>query len=136
MAGTTDPDKLALLAEIAATRVELRDASEHLRAAMDVPSRVRRSVQQHRARWIGGATAAALLLVVLRRRKKVVYVERSTGDFLGAAGKAGMVLTGLKLVLSLAKPVLGELAKTRLADLTARFTQSRAARSAEPRRHT
>ena len=135
MAGATDADKAALLAEIAATRVELASATERLRGAMDVPARLRRNVQEHRARWIAGASVAALALVLLRRRKKVVYVERSSGDLLGAAGKAGMVFTGLKLLGGFAKPLLGEVAKARLLDLAVRFAQYRAARAAEHPRH-
>lgn len=135
MAGATDPDKAALLAEIAATRVELTTATERLRGAMDVPARIRRNVQEHRARWVAGASVTALLLILLRRRKKIVYVERSTGEFLGAAGKAGLLLTGLKLLGGVAKPLLGEVAKARFLDLAVRFAQSRAARAAEHSRH-
>jgi hypothetical protein len=136
MARTTDADKATLLAEIAATRAQLTDATDGLRASMDVPARLRRSVRENRVKWVSAASATALLLVLLRRRKKVVYVERSTGAFLGAAGKAGMVLTSLKLLGALAKPMLGEVAKARLLELATRFAQYRAARAAEHRRNS
>ena len=136
MAGTTDADKAALLAEIAATRLEMSVATERLREAMDLPARIRRNAREHRVRWIAGASAAALLLVLLRRRKKIIYVERSTGELLGAAGKAGLLLTGLKLAAGLAKPLLGEIAKGRVLDLAVRFAQHRAARAAEQSRHS
>src|SRR5688572_25479197 len=131
MAGPTDDDKAAILADIAATRGELTDATERLRESMDVPARIRRNVEENRVRWVVGASTVALALVLLRRRRKVVYVERSSDEVLGAAGKAGLMLTGLKLLLVAAKPLLGELAKTRFADLAARFAQSRGSRSAE-----
>jgi hypothetical protein len=82
-----------------------------------------------------GASAAALVLVLIARRKKVVYVERSSGEILGAAGKAGMVLTGLKVLAGVAKPLLGELAKSRFLDLAARFSKPRAGRAPEPMDH-
>jgi hypothetical protein len=102
---------------------------------MDVPARLRRSVEKNRVKWVAGASLSALALVLLRRRKKVVYVERSTGDVLGAAGKAGLFLSGLKLFGGLAKPLFGEVAKARLLDLAQRFAQHRAAKAAEHHRH-
>lgn len=135
MAGTTDQDKATLLAEIARTRVELTGATERLRGAMDVPARLRRSVQNNRAKWVAGASITALALVLIRRRKKIVYVERSTGDLLGSAGKAGMLLGGLKIFVGLAKPLFGEVAKARLLDLAQRFAQYRAAKAEEHHRH-
>ena len=135
MAGTTDAAKSALLADIAATRGELTGATERLRESMDVPARIRKNMQQNRARWVIGASTVALALVLLRRRRKVVYVERSSDEVLGVAGKAGLVLTTLKLIAGAAKPLLGELAKTRLADLAARFAQHRGGRAAEQTRH-
>jgi hypothetical protein len=95
----------------------------------------RRSVEKNRAKWVAGASISALALVLLRRRKKVVYVERSTGDLLGSAGKAGMVLSGLKIFAGLAKPLFGEVAKARLIDLAQRFAQYRAAKASEHHRH-
>ena len=135
MAGATNSDKAAILADIAATRGELTDATERLRESMDVPARIRRNVQENRVRWVVGASAVALALVLLRRRRKAIYVERSSDEILGAAGKAGLVLTGLKLLLAGAKPLLGELARTRLAHMAGRFAQSRAGRPAEQTRH-
>lgn len=135
MARGTEPDKAALLAEIAATRVQLSEATENLREAMDFPARARRSVREHRGRWIAGAVATGLLLTLLIRRKKVVYVERSTGEFLGKAGKAGLLLTALKIAGSLGKPLLGELAKARLTEWVTRFAEARHAATAKQTRH-
>lgn len=136
MAESTNPDKAALLAEIASTRVELELATEGLRAALDVPARAKQSLREHRNRWISGAAVTGVLLALLRRRKKVVYVERSTGESLGAAGKAGMVLAGLKLVGGLAKPFVADLAKSRLAQWAVQYAQARAERASEQRRHS
>ena len=136
MAESSKPDKAALLAEIAASRADLASATEDLRAAMDLPTRAKQSLQENRGRWIGGAAVTGLLLTLLRRRKKIVYVERSTAETLGAAGKAGMLLAGLKLVGGLAKPFAADLAKSRLASWAIQYAQARAARASEQRRHS
>src|SRR4051812_41815298 len=102
MAGAIEPDKAALLAEIAATRGELTAATDGLREAMDFGGRARRNLQEHRGRWFAVAGLTGVAAFFLRRREKIVYVERSTGKFLGVAGKAGAAWTGLKLVGSLA----------------------------------
>jgi hypothetical protein len=133
MAGNTDADKATLIAEIAATRVRMIVATERVRESMDLPTRARQSFQRHRGAWLGTAAVAGLILIQLVRRKKVVYVERSTGDILGAAGKAGLVWSGVKLLGGLAKPMFGEFAKARLHDLLVRFAQRRASHSAEHR---
>jgi hypothetical protein len=133
MAGNTDADKATLIAEIAATRARMIVATERVRESMDLPTRARQSFQRHRGAWLGTAAVAGLILIQLVRRKKVVYVERSTGDILGAAGKAGLVWSGVKLLGGLAKPMVGELAKARLHDFLTRFAQRRASHSTEHR---
>jgi hypothetical protein len=134
MAG--DTDKAALIAEIAATRARMTVATSRLQDAMDFPARARESLQRNRWKWLGGAVAAGAALVLLRRGKKIVYVERSTGELLGAAGKAGLLWTGLKLFGTLARPALTELAKTRLAKYAANHPHLRRYFPSEPDRHS
>jgi hypothetical protein len=131
MAGNTNADKAALIAEIAATRARMIVATERVRESLDLPTRARRNFQRHRGLWLGAAAVAGLILIRLPRRKKVVYVERSTGNILGAAGKAGLLWSGVKLLSSLARPMLGELAKGRLHGILVRFAEKRSARSTE-----
>ena len=133
MAGTTE--KAALIAEIAATRVRLAQATEGLRAAADLPTRARRNFQRNRGKWFIAAVLTGLALSQLRKRKEVVYVERSTGDILGSAGKAGLLWGGLKLLTGLAKPALTELAKARAVGLVARLIALRTSRTPEQGRH-
>jgi hypothetical protein len=131
MARNADADKAALIAEIAATRARMIVVTEHFKASMDLPTRARRSFRRNRGLWLGAAAVAGLILSQLPRRKKVVYVERSTGNLLGAAGKAGLIWSGVKLLGGLAKPMLGEFARTRLHDIVARFNERRASHSTE-----
>jgi hypothetical protein len=131
MAGNSHTDKATLIAEIAATRARMIVATEHFRESIDLPTRARRNFQRHRGLWLGAAAVAALVLIKLPRRKKVVYVERSSGNILGTAGKAGMIWSGVKLLGGLAKPMFGEIAKSRLHDLVTRFAHRRASHSTE-----
>lgn len=124
-------DKAALLAEITASRREMASATESLKAAMDLPARARQSFSEHRGRWIGGAVVGGLLLTLLRPRKKIVYMDRSTGQKIGTAGKAGAVLAGLKLAATLAKPLVANIAQTRLSDWATKLARSRSERSSE-----
>ena len=129
MAGNSNADKATLIAEIAATRARMIVATDRVRESMDFPTRARRSFRRHRGWWLGAAAVAAVVLTQLPRRKKVVYVERSTGDILGSAGKAGLIWTGVKLLGGLAKPMFGEFAKSRLHDLVTRFAHRRGSHS-------
>jgi hypothetical protein len=133
MAGTAE--KAALIAEIATTRVRLAQATDQLRAATDFPMRARRNFQRNRGKWFIAAVLTGLALSQLRKRKEIVYVERSTGDILGSAGKAGMLWGGLKLLGGLAKPALTELAKARAVGLVARLIALRTGRTPEQGRH-
>ena len=129
MAGNSNADKATLIAEIAATRARIIVATDRVRDSMDFPARARRNFQRHRGLWLGAAAVAALVLIKLPRRKKVVYVERSTGNILGTAGKAGLIWSGVKLLGGLARPMFSEIAKSRLHDLVTQFAHRRASRA-------
>src|SRR5712675_2237389 len=98
MAGTTNPEKTALTAELASARARLSEAGGSLRASLDVPSRAMENFKRHRAAWLGGAALAGFLLSRLPARRKTVFVEKATGKALGGAGKAGLVWTAAKFV--------------------------------------
>lgn len=129
MAG--DSDKAELIAQLAAARERLartgralQDAGELLRQKLDVPARAKESFEKHRPAWLGGATLIGLLLSKLPARKKTVFVERSTGQALGMAGKLGAVWSAAKFAAGIAKPFLGEIAGQRLGELARRFTNT------------
>lgn len=126
----SDPESAALLAEIARSRQrladarrELRSAGEGLRRKLDVPSRITDSFRKHRPAWLGGAALLGFLLSRLPARQKTVYVDESTGRRLGIAGRIGTLWTLAKFAASVAKPFLGNLAGTKIADLARHFTK-------------
>ena len=128
MAG--DTDKAALVAELAAARSRLaktgralQEAGDLLRQKLNVPARAKESFEKHRPAWLGGATLLGLLLSKLPSRKKTVFVERSTGQALGVAGKLGTLWSAAKFAAGLAKPFLGEIAGQKLGELAQRFTK-------------
>ncbi len=124
-----DSEKAELIAELAAARERLaktgralQDAGELLRQKLDVSARAKESFEKHRPAWLGGATLLGLLLSKLPSRKKTVFVERSTGQSLGMAGKLGALWSAAKFAAGIAKPFLGEIAGQRLGELARRFT--------------
>lgn len=128
MAGTTDPEKAGLIAELAAARQRLgetgedfRLATERLKARVDLPARARRSYEAHRGVWLAGATLAGFLLSRLPARKKVVYVERVSGQAVGLAGKVGMLWPAVKFLGGFAGPLVSKVVGARVAEWVQRF---------------
>jgi hypothetical protein len=128
MAGSTDTEKHALIAELAVARhrltaagEDLRAASEKLKESFNLPARARRSYEAHKGVWLGGGAIVGFLLSRLPARKKVIYMERATGQKIGLATKAGLVWPALKFAAGLAAPLLTKLASARVAEFAARF---------------
>jgi hypothetical protein len=126
MAG--DPDKAKLIAELAAAREQLAEAGHALeqkgaefKKTLDVPKRIAASYRSHKPAWLAGAALLGLLLSRIPARKKVVYVERSTGETLGPAGKAGKTWGLLKFFAGLARPWLLSAAEQHLQNLAQRM---------------
>jgi hypothetical protein len=121
MAGTAEHDKHAIVAELAAARSRLSATGEALRRSLDVPARAKESFRRHRPAWLGGAAIVGFVLSKLPSRKKTVFVERATGKVLGAAGKLGAIFSAAKFAITVAKPLLTELAGSNFAEILKRF---------------
>ena len=120
-------DKASILAEITAARARLTAAAEELRAtgegvkrSLDVPGRIGESFRKHRPAWLGGAALFGLLLSKLPTRKKTVYVDRKTGEQYANGSRASFAWSAVKTVAGLAKPLITQLAGSRLAEWAAR----------------
>jgi len=123
MAGPADNDKEALVAEIAAARMRLASTGESLRQSLDVAERTKESFKRHRPAWLGGAALVGLVLSKLPSRKTTVFVERATGQALGAAGKLGAVWKAAKFTFGVAGPLLSEVAARGLGEISKRFAK-------------
>ena len=130
MAGPAEQDKLAIVAELAAARARLSATGDALRHSLDVPARATESFKRHRPAWLGGAAIVGFVLSKLPSRKKTIFVEQTTGKVLGAAGKLGAIFSAAKFALTFARPLVSELAGTRIAEILKRFQ-----RPAKPEPH-
>lgn len=126
MAG--DADRAEIIAQIAAARAEiartgrsLEQSADALKRKLDLPSRAKASYTKHKGAWLGCAALAGFLLSKLPARKKTVFVERSTGQALGAAGKLGMLWGALKFATGLAKPFVADMVAQRMQDMAQRM---------------
>ena len=135
-------DKAAILAEITAARArltaaagELRAAGEGVKRSFDVPGRIGESFRKHRPAWLGCAALFGLLLSKLPSRKKTVYVDRETGEQYANGSRGGsFAWSAVKTVAGLAKPLITQLAGSRLAEWAARQVNghNQAGRDDEP----
>jgi hypothetical protein len=137
MARTTNPDKDAILTELAAARSRLSETGGALRTTFDLASRAKQSFQRHRPTWLGGAALLGLVLAKLPTRRKTVFVEKATGKTIGAAGKLGFLWPVAKLVFDFAMPVVSELAGKYYGVLRGKFglagdERSQAGQSSRP----
>lgn len=123
MAGTTNPEKSALTAELASARARLSEAGGSLRTILDVRSRAMESFRRHRPAWLGGAALVGFLLSRLPARRKTVFVEKATGKALGGAAKFGLVWTAAKFVFGAARPLFAELAGKIIGEIAAKFSR-------------
>ena len=121
MAGPAEHDKLAIVAELAAARARLSVTGDDLRRSLDVTARAKESFKRHKPAWLSGAAIFGFVLSKLPSRKKTVFVERTTGKVLGAAGKLGAVLSAAKFAINLASPLFSDIAGGGLAELLKRF---------------
>ncbi|MGC3989788.1 MAG: hypothetical protein QM796_08950 [Chthoniobacteraceae bacterium] len=105
-----DPDKIALIAQLAASRAGAKQAWRGLEHSLNVPARVQQSVRRNQGTWLAGAGIAGWLLSRLPARKKKVKVlvknkngiEREVKE----VAATGFFITIVKLLFTLFRPVL------------------------------
>ena len=121
MAGPAEQDKLAIVAELTAARARLSATGEALRRSLDVTARAKESFKRHKPAWLSGAAIFGFILSMLPSRKKTVFVERTTGKVLGAAGKIGAIFSAAKFAVNFARPFFSDIVGGGLAEILRRF---------------
>jgi hypothetical protein len=101
--------------EIARSREALSRNIRGLRYELDFPRKIRRSFREQTMLWVAAAVAVGILVTVAPARTKKVYVgPRSGGKSKHRLLEAGFILGALKVAVSLLRPVIVDLVRTRL----------------------
>lgn len=109
----------ALRAEIADSRQRVGRDLCGLRHELDFPAKFRRSFREQTVSWLAAAAAVGALIALAPMRKKKIYVDTQTSrKTQKKLIETGFALAALKVVASLARPVVVELIKNRLTDFT------------------
>jgi hypothetical protein len=113
MAGDEDA-KAELSARLARARAQIDRSGGEVRAALDVPARIRTGFQRHAWAWLGGAILTGVLIAKLPPRTRKVRVTARGEPSVEAAAKTGLALAIGKIAFDLARPVLLKMAMEKL----------------------
>jgi type IV secretory pathway component VirB8 len=106
-----------LRAEIAGSRERVGRDLYGLRYELDFPAKLRRSFREQTVSWITAAAAVGALIALAPMRRKKIYVDaKSSRKSQKKLLETGFALAALKVVASLARPVIVEFVKNRLTD--------------------
>jgi len=88
-----------------------------LRHELDFPAKFRRSFREQTVSWITAAAAVGAVIALAPMRRKKIYVDaKSSRKAQKKLVETGFALAALKVVASLARPVIVEFVKNRLTD--------------------
>jgi hypothetical protein len=106
-----------LRAEIAGSRERVGRDLCGLRHELDFPAKLRRSFREQTVSWITAAAAVGALIALAPMRRKKIYVDaKSSRKSQKKLLETGFALAALKVVASLARPVIVEFVKNRLTN--------------------
>src|SRR2546423_9561213 len=108
-----------LKAEIADSRERVERDLCGLRHELNFPSKLRRSFREQTVSWITAAGAVGALIALAPMRRKKIYVDaKNSRKSQKKLIETGFALAALKVVASLARPVIMEFVKNRLTDFS------------------
>jgi hypothetical protein len=88
-----------------------------LRHELDFPAKFRRSFREQTVSWLTATAAVGALIALAPMRRKKIYVDaKSSRKAQKKLVETGFALAALKVVASLARPVIAEFVKKRLTD--------------------
>jgi hypothetical protein len=104
-----------LRAEIADSRERVGRDLRGLHHELDFPAKIRRSFREQTVSWITAAGAVGAVIALAPMRRKKIYVDaKSSRKSQKKLLETGFALAALKVVASLARPVIVEFVKNRL----------------------
>jgi hypothetical protein len=107
--------------QIARSREDLARRLDRVREEVDLPRKIRRSVQREPVRWIVGAIAVGLIVTgILTRRKKVIVDATRGSKGKSTLLEAGFILGALRIAASLLKPVVVNLVEKKFGSWSSR----------------
>jgi hypothetical protein len=110
-----------LRAEIESSRERVGRDLCGLRHELDFPAKFRRSFREQTVSWITAAAAVGALIALAPMRKKKIYIDaKNSRKTQKKLVETGFALAALKIVASLARPVIVEFVKNRLTDFAGR----------------
>jgi hypothetical protein len=114
-----------LRAEIAGSRERVGRDLCGLRHELDFPAKLRRSFREQTVSWITAAAAVGAVIALAPMRRKKIYVDaKSSRKSQKKLVETGFALAALKVVASLARPVIVEFVKNRLTDFAGKSRRS------------
>ena len=101
-------DKAALIARLDKARSRIAANGYELADDLNVPAKLKKSLQNHRGIWIAATAVVGLVLVKIPARTKKVFVDRKgrPQKDLEKVEKAGLLVGAAKIAFDLAKPLL------------------------------
>jgi hypothetical protein len=106
-----------LRAEIKLSRERVGRDLCGLRHELDFPAKFRRSFREQTVSWLTATAAVGALIALAPMRRKKIYVDaKSSRKAQKKLVETGFALAALKVVASLARPVIAEFVKNRLTD--------------------
>ena len=118
-AGNKSIDELK--AEIADSRERVGRDLYSLRHELNFPAKFRRSFREQTVSWITAAGAVGALIALAPMRRKKIYVDaKNSRKSQKKLIETGFALAALKVVASLARPVIMEFVKNRLTNFAGR----------------
>jgi hypothetical protein len=104
-----------LRAEIAGSRERVGRDLCGLRHELDFPAKFRRSFREQTVSWVTAAGAVGAVIALAPMRRKKIYVDaKSSRKSQKKLVETGFALAALKVVASLARPIIVEFVKNRL----------------------
>ncbi len=115
-----DPNdrKASITAQLDRARSRITFNRRELSGDLNVPARLKASIDDHRGVWLTVAGLVGLIIAKIPPRTKKVVLDRKgvvRKEQLEEVGKFGLVLGVLKVVLNLAKPLIISWATKRFA---------------------